>query len=60
MDVQFQDIEDSQSAIDNMNGFQLFDTFIHVTRAKNDTSLESTIEPNKPIWETADTTTTDT
>jgi RNA recognition motif-containing protein len=50
IDVQFQDIGDAQSAIDNMSGFELFGKFIQVSKAKEISSVD-TLEEKKPVWE---------
>jgi hypothetical protein len=50
IDVQFQDMGDAQSAIDNMSGFELFRKFIQVSKAKEISSVD-TLEEKKPVWE---------
>lgn len=50
IDIQFQDIEDSAAAIENMKGFKLFDTYLQVSKIAEFNPTDN-LEEKKPIWD---------
>ncbi|CEP22880.1 unnamed protein product [Cyberlindnera jadinii] len=51
IDVQFQDIGDAQEAVNNMEGFELFGKYLHVSKIKENDDSNAVQHDKKPVWE---------
>lgn len=51
IDVQFQDIGDAQEAVNNMEGFELFGKYLHVSKIKESDDSNAVQHDKKPVWE---------
>jgi RNA recognition motif-containing protein len=50
IDIQFQEIEDSTAAVENLKGFKLYDMYLQVSKIGEFNPLDS-LEEKRPIWE---------